>query len=233
MAYIVTPLLLMAILRPASETLLQAEGFPKSVNGSEQVVPAFCAMFVFMWPRSIGERFFAEHGWGTWERLQMSFAQPAQILAGILVPGFVIIMVQQAVLFLAGTLIFDLNANGAVWALPILAVALTLCSLALTLALVGVLRTAVQLEAVGTLVALLFAALGGSLVASFTLPELAQDIAPVTPVYWALEAARDVILENGGAGDVIGRAAVLLGFSAVFLGVAAATFRFADKKGVE
>jgi hypothetical protein len=51
--FLVVPLLVMAITRPAMKAVLQGEGFP-SANGSEQVIPAFCVFFAFFWVRSIG-----------------------------------------------------------------------------------------------------------------------------------------------------------------------------------
>src|SRR3954447_19822173 len=71
--YVFVPLLVMAILKPAEKIILVDEGF-HNANGAEQVVPAFVVMFSFFWMRSIGENFFVEHNWGTWERLQATSA---------------------------------------------------------------------------------------------------------------------------------------------------------------
>lgn len=230
--YVFVPLLIMALLRTADKTLLVQQGFTEA-NGSEQVVPGFTAMFSFFWVRQIGELFFMEHGWGTWDRLQTSSARPAQIIIGKLLPFFFVIALQHATLFGLGTIIFDLNANGAVGGLAIVFTCLNLCVLSLALMLVALCRTVEQLDAVGTALADLFGAVGGALVPSFILPKLVEDIAPATPVYWAVDTSRAVILEGEGLSAVWGPSAVLLGFATVFALVAASRFRFAEPKFVE
>jgi ABC-2 type transport system permease protein len=46
--FVLTPLLVMAILKPTQELVLAQQGFPHA-NGAEQVVPGFIVMFVFFW----------------------------------------------------------------------------------------------------------------------------------------------------------------------------------------
>ena len=234
-SYIVTPLLMMAILRPANELILQTE-FPaqaQNINGAEQVVPAFVVMFSFFWARSIGENFLLEHGWGTWERLQMSFAKPSQILIGKILPVFFILSIQHFVLFVGGALIFSMDWNGAIGGMFFVLLALNVCVMSLGLMLVTICRTMTQVEAIGTLLTLLFAAFGGSLVPSSALPEWAETIAPATPSYWALDAARGVILEGEGLGFVAIPTLAILGFALLFGLVVALRFSFDQAKFAE
>ncbi len=230
--YIFVPLLVMAIMRPAQKIILVQEGF-KHANGAEQVVPAFVVMFSFFWMRSIGENFFAEHGWGTWERLQATGATTAEIMVGKLLPAFVMIAIQNVVLFTAGALIFDLHSEKSVlWLLPV-SFSMIVCILSLTLVLVAFCRTMAQQDAIATLSTMLFAAIGGALVPVKVLPDLAQKVAPVTPAYWALRPAHDLILEGKTGGHVLGPCAVLLGFSLVFCLLTAVRFNFTESKSVE
>lgn len=230
--YVFVPLLVMAILRPAEKIILVDEGF-KDANGAEQVVPAFVVMFSFFWMRSIGENFFVEYNWGTWERLQATSATTAEIMLGKLLPAFVMIGLQNVVLFTAGALIFDLNsAATVVWLVPV-SLSMILCILSLTLVLVAFCKTLAQQDAVATLSTMLFSAIGGALVPVKVLPDLAQNIAPATPAYWALKAARDVILEGKTGVHVLGPCAALLGFTVLFTALTMARFSFSEAKGAQ
>ncbi len=112
----------------------------------------------------------------------------------------------------------------------ILAPALAICVLALTFALVAFCTTMSQLDALGNLLMLVSASLGGALALTATLPGWAQSIAPAIPSHWAMQASTDVILKGDGFGSVIGPTAVLLGFAALFTVLAAIRFRPTDRK---
>ena len=231
-AWIITPLLLMAVLKPAMKTLLVNQGFV-GANGSEQVVPAYTAMFAFFWVGYVGRNFFTEHGWGTWERLQTTDATPAEIMVGKLLPPFFIIAAQQVILFVAGSLIFGLDANGAIWAYSLVTLALIVCVLTLTVMLVALTRTLTQMDALSTLLTMVFATLGGVLVPTFALPNWAEHISPAFPTYWAMKASRELILEGKGFSAVLVPTGVILLFAGAFTLMAVFRFRFVDAKSVE
>jgi ABC-2 type transport system permease protein len=230
--FILTPLLVMAIIKPTQELVLVSRNFPHT-NGSEQVVPGFTIMFAFFWVIFIGRAFFAEHGWGTWERLQATQASAADIMMGKLLPAFVVIAVQMTVLFGVGTLVFDLSSKGPLPALAIVLVPLIGVVLALTLALVSMARTLTQIDAAANLLMMVFAALGGPLAAISALPEWAQTIAPATPSYWAMKASDDVILRGHGVSSVLLPAAVLVAYAALLVLVAVSRFSFSETKTIE
>lgn len=230
--FVLTPLLVMAILKPTQELVLVSRGFPDT-NGSEQVVPGFTIMFAFFWVIFIGRGFFAEHGWGTWERLQATQATAAEIMLGKLLPAFVVIAVQMTILFVAGTLIFDMDSQGPLLALVIVFVPLITTVLALTLALVAMCRTLVQIDAAANLLMMIFAALGGSLAVIAALPDWAQTVSPATPSYWAVKASDKVILEGEGVSAVLTPALILVLFTLVFTLLAVSRFSFGESKAIE
>jgi ABC-2 type transport system permease protein len=230
--FLLIPLLTMAVMRPTSKEILVAQGF-EGANGAEQVVPGFAVMFAFFWISFIGRNFLVEHGWGTWERLHTTPAGAAKIMIGKLLPAFVIISVQFTLLFAVGTLVLGMDSEGPLLALVIVVLPLIMSVLALTVALVAVCRTLAQIDAIGNLATLVFACVGGSLTPLSVLPQWAQDIAPATPAYWVLKAARSVILEGDGVSAVLAPAGVLLAFTAVFAVIAMLRFRIGEVKSVE
>jgi ABC-2 type transport system permease protein len=230
--FILTPLLVMAVIKPTQQVVLRGQGYIHA-NGAEQVVPGFITMFAFFWVAFVGRNFVAEHGWGTWERLQVSPATPGDIMLGKVLPAFLVILAQMGILFGLGYLLFGLTSKGPAWSLILVAVPLATCVLALTLALVGLVRTLTQVDAFGNLITMLFASLGGALAAIAVLPGWARDIAPATPGYWANKAAANVILNGKDVGAVLGPAAVLVAFTVGFAVVAATTFNFSEAKSIE
>jgi len=228
--FLLVPLLVMVILKNTQKAALLAAGY-HNVTGAEQVVPGFTVMFAFFWLAWVGRTIYAEHGWGTWDRLQ-AMASTTEVMVGKLLPAFILITLQMIMLFVIGDLALGLKSKGPLVSLVILAPALSICVLAVTFAIVSVCRTMTQLDAFANLLVLVFASLGGALALTAALPGWAQSIAPIVPSHWAMQASTDVILKGHGIGSVLGPTAVLLGFSAVFLVVAGIRFRPTDRKMV-
>lgn len=230
LVFLIVPLLVMTILKDTQKASLIAAGY-HNVTGAEQAVPGITAMFAFFWVAFIGRTFFAEHGWGTWERLQ-AMGSPAEVVVGKLLPAFLVITGQMILLFVIGDLALGMKSKGSLPVLVIVAPALAVCVLALMFALFAMCRTLSQLDAFANLLTMVFAALGGALALQVALPGWVQTISPATPTYWALKAASNVILDGKGIGSVIGPTAILLGFAAAFSALAAVRFRATDVKAV-
>lgn len=223
------PLVAIAFITPVYRAVLAGEGFA-GATGVEQAVPGMAAMFGFFLAGFIGFAFFREHGYGTWSRLRAGPASGIEILASKLAVPLGLALVQQALLFGAGALVFGLHVRGAVVALALVAAAFSLCLVTYGVALVSICRTINQLNTFDNLGAMVFAALGGALLPVAALPAWARPIAPVTPTYWAMRGFRAVILEAGGIEAVLLPLVVLLGFAALFLAVSLLRFRFDDAK---
>jgi ABC-2 type transport system permease protein len=228
--FLLIPLLTMVIMRSTQKAALLAAGY-RHVNGAEQAVPGFTVMFAFFWLLFIGRTFFAEHGWGTWERMQAMASTP-EVVMGKLLPGFAVIVAQMIVLFAVGDLALGLTSKGPLLSLLILAPVMASCVLSLCFAIVSFCPTLSATDAVSNLLMLVFAALGGALTLVTLLPQWAQSIAPAIPSYWAMKASTDVILKGKGVGAVVGPVGVLLAFSVAFTVLAFVRFRPTDRKSI-
>jgi ABC-2 type transport system permease protein len=78
-----------------------------------------------------------------------------------------------------------------------------------------------QAAAVGTFAGLALAALGGCMVPLEIFPDTMQTVARATPHAWALEALDELIVDNGGVGQILAPLGVLAAFAAVLLALAA------------
>lgn len=228
---LVAPVVMIAFLTPAFEPAMRAAGHT-SATGAEHAVPGMVTMFSFFAAGLVGFAFFREHGWGTWNRLRASQARPFEIAAGKATPPVLLVLTQQAALFVLGVTVFGLHIRGAVAGVVLVSVALTLCLTVLGVLFAAVLRSSQQLNTVSNLTVMVLAGLGGAFTPISVLPGWAQALAPLTPTFWAMEGYRTVILDGAGVAAVALPCGVLLAFAAGFTAVAVRRFSFDETKHV-
>jgi ABC-2 type transport system permease protein len=221
--------LAMAFAKPSFGGALRDAGY-RGANGAEQVVPGLSILLCFMMVAFVGEAFFREHRWFTWDRLRASALSSWEIVLGKLAPMYAFVLGALVLLFGAGFLVLDLGWPRAPLGLVPLLLALPLCLVALALALVAVSRSYLQLSALANVVGLGLAGLGGALVPIQTLPEWVRTVATVTPTYWAMRGFRALFLEDAGAGAVLLPTAMLLLFTALFATVSLWRLRLNERK---
>ena len=226
---VLMPIALMALLRGSLADQLELQGY-RDANGAEIAVPGSAVLFGLFGISVVGYGFFREYRWGTADRLRASPLSTTQIVVGKLTAPIITIAGQLIALFAAGELLFDLEINGSVLGVILVAVAFILCVVAAGAALFAVCRTYQQLNAIVNLAAVLLAGIAGAIVSFETLPEWAQDIAPATPAYWAMEGFTRVVLEGEGAGATLVPVAILLAMAALFTAIAVRVFNAADGK---
>ncbi len=224
------PLVVMPLFGETMGLSLRASGFADA-TGAEQVVPGQVVLFGFFVGGSVGFTVFREHGWKTWDRLRASAAPSAALLGGFGLPWVIIHVAWQALLFAAGALVLGLKLNGgSPVALFLILLGYSLCVISLILLTTATFRTVNQLNAFQNVGAMVFGGLGGALVPLEQLPGWAQAIAPVTPAYWAMRGHTDVLLRQGGVGDVLLEFGVLVGVAVVVGAFAVGRFRIDETK---
>jgi ABC-2 type transport system permease protein len=199
-------------------------------SGADFAIPAQIVEFGFFLAPFTGFLFFRDHGWKTWSRLRASPASSADIVAGKAAPMVALGLLQVIILSTVGSQILHLHLHGEALALLPVAFTYVCCSVAVGVALTAVLRTSQQLNAIGFLGATLMGALGGALVPIATLPVWTRAIAPVTPQYWAMRSARDVILNHQPASAVTLPVLILAMFTAGFVVIAVRRLRMDHAK---
>jgi ABC-2 type transport system permease protein len=222
---------LTAFLTPAFRNVIEASYGP-GFNGAEQAVPGMAVMFAFFLVANGAFGVFREHGWNTWTRLRASALRPSEVLVGKAVLPFVSAVAYFVVLFAAGFAVFGLQHRGSLGMLAVVSGCFAVCLATLSLAMVAVSRTVMQVNALGSVTAMLFAGLGGALTPREVLPGWARPLGPISPGYWAMEGYRAVLLD-GSAGRAATCALVLVGFGVLFGGVAVVRFRFDEHKVAE
>jgi ABC-2 type transport system permease protein len=197
----------------------------------QMLVPAYTVMFAFFLVMNVGWIFVDERRQGTLKRLRAAPVTRAQILLGKLIPYLFLSVGQGLFLLAAGRLIFGMRWGPASWSLgeqilALLPVVLStsLAAMALAMLVAAVARTEIQVTLYGAVPALLLALIGGCVLPREMMSEQAQRISFLTPQGWALDAYRELLFADPTYAPnmtIVARAcAVLVGFAAVFLGLA-------------
>jgi ABC-2 type transport system permease protein len=156
------PLLLMAFLMPAAGAQLHQEGYA-GASGAEQVVPGMAVLFAFLSTSLICTLFFREHAWGTWDRLRASSASSLDLVLGKVVPLYVCLLAQMAVLFGVGAVAFGYRPNGSWLALAAILAVFVAALVLFGVMLVAVFATLDEAMVTGNLGGMVMAGLGGAL----------------------------------------------------------------------
>ncbi|MGW2182067.1 ABC transporter permease [Streptomyces sp. NPDC001732] len=189
-SYVAIPMVLMLVLRPLYVEALE--------SGTVQAVTGPLVMFSVFALAVVGNSIMVEREWRTWDRLRSTRAGQAELLLGKLVPCFVILMVQQSVLMVYGSLVLGLSLPAAVIGWVALAIAvwgLALLSMGAFLATVA--RSRGDLGMVTDLGAISISAIGGALVPVELMEGWTRDIAPFSPGYWAMSLLRAALVGDG------------------------------------
>ncbi len=200
-------------------------GEVESVGASNFTLPAYLTMFVFFVAAMSAESIARERQGQTLERLLSNGARRESIILGKFVGIAFRGLLQLAVLWAAGILIFGIDLG-----LSPVAVVLISVLMALTSAAFGVMlaRFVVDIRAAstaGVLVSLTLAPIGGCWWPLFITPEWMQSLAKLTPHGWANGAFNKLMLFGAEFSDVSQEMIALAAFGAAFLAIALWRFR--------
>lgn len=199
---------------------------PSSV---QQNVPAWLIFSMFFVVVPIAAVFLAERQHGTLQRLATQRVSFGLILAGKLLPFFVVNQVQAVVMVLVGQHLVPLaggkalvlpHSGAALFALWLMAAAVSLAAVAWALLIASVARTSEQATVIGGVGNILMGAIGGIMVPKFVMPATMQALTQVSPMAWALDGFHRVMLRDGSAADILPSAAALVSFALAALAVA-------------
>jgi len=180
----------------------------------QQSISGYTVMFVFLVAGFMAGWSIEEKRNGILRRLRSSPVNTASLLAGKLLHGLVISLVQILVLFLACSLIFKLNLGKDPLAFVLVSVAL-----ATTVACLGMLTSAIKLPGSAiTAPLVIFALLGGCLFPSDFFPPFLRTVSYFIPHTWAMTAYQDLLVRGQGLAQVLPEIGVLLLFAVIFFG---------------
>lgn len=201
------------------------KNIPKTTAVYSWIVPGFTVMFAFFVISVMARSFISERENGTLRRLMMAPISPISVLAGKTIPFYVTSVLQCAMLFLCGRLLFGMSWGPA----PMYLIPVILCTSLAATSLGLLLATAVhsdqQVSSYGTTLILVLSSMSGCFFPRDMFPQTMKKISLFTPHGWALKAF-DAVLSQATV-DLITVStccAMLLLFAAIFF--TAGTWRF-------
>lgn len=198
----------------------------------QQNVPAWLVFGMFFVVASLAGLFVQERSTGTLARLQSLGVPRPMLLASKALPYLGVNAVQAALMLAVGVWVMPriggdaLSLQGIHWsALAVAVGAVSLAAVGLALVLACAVRSHAQAAAVGPILNVLMAAVGGIMVPAFVMPAAMQRLAGWSPMNWGLEALLTVLLRGGDVAATLPHVGKLVAFAALMWVVAIALFR--------
>lgn len=195
-------------------------------TGIDQSSPGMMAMFATFGMTGAAAVLLQERQWGTLRRLAVMPINKMSIIGGKWLGVVLAGILQMLLLIGAGALLFKVAWGNNPLALLIMVVSFALCVSALGLLLAALVKTIAQANSLGTILVLSISALGGAWWPLEIVPDWLQTVAKLSPISWAMSGFQDIIVRNQGVTAVLPEAAVLLLFTAVFLGIGLWRFKW-------
>lgn len=201
---------------------------------SQTSVPGFAVLFVFLAASTVARGIFEERKAGTLRRLLSAPLSRSTILAGKMVPIFLLTLVQIIFIFLAGALLLPLLGFGKLtigsqplaWAVTSILIAL--CSTCLGILIASLARTEAQVGGISNAMLWVAGIVGGAIVPAFIIQQMPvlNVLSRLVPHSWASGAYYDILMRGKGLLDIWPNLVMLLAFSAVFFFVGVRRFKF-------
>ncbi|HEY0819852.1 MAG TPA: ABC transporter permease [Rhizobacter sp.] len=198
----------------------------------QQNVPAWLVFGMFFVVASLAGLVVEERHSGTLARLRSLGVSRGMLLASKGLPYLGVNAVQAALMLAVGVWVMPsiggdaLSLAGVHWPALLLALAaISVAAVSLALAIACAVRTHAQAAAVGPILNVLMAAIGGIMVPKFVMPMAMQRIAEWSPMNWGLEALLNVVLRGGDIASTAPQLARLSLFAALMFGIALVLFQ--------
>jgi ABC-2 type transport system permease protein len=202
---------------------MRVERLPDSF---QQNVPGYTVFGIFWIVSLIAASIHEEKRQGTFRRLLVAPLGRSSMLAGKLLPYFLINLVQAAVMLGAASLIFGLDLGRSPLGLFVVAASAAAAASGLGVLVSAFARTEAQIGGLTSLLLLTLSAIGGCFVPRVVMPDWLRSVGMASPHAWALDGFQDILVRGYGLVEVLPRAGVLFGFALAFFVVGSWRFRF-------
>ncbi|HEX2585908.1 MAG TPA: ABC transporter permease [Steroidobacteraceae bacterium] len=185
-----------------------------------RIVGGYAVMFLLFALSGSSAAFFDEKNSGIFRRLLSAPVSRAQLLWSRFVYGVLFGLAQLTTLFLAGELLYGVDAIGHIGNLIVVCICVAAACTAFGMLLSAITRSAAAASSLATLIVIFMSACGGAWFPISLMPEFMQHIAHYTLVYWAIEAFGAVLWAGDSFVQLLPILGVLLGITAVVMSVA-------------
>ncbi len=215
-----------------------SQTFPVNlVGGGEELgiqasVPGFIVLFVFLTAQTTAQSIYDEKKVGSFRRLLAAPIGRFELLAGKIVPNFVVTSLQILVIFLVCVFVLPLLGIDALKlgndlvALILVSLLIGLCSSSFGVLIAAFARTESQVSGLSQVALWVMGALGGAFMPRFLMGDFLNTISQVIPHSWASEAYYDLLLRGKDLAAVGPEMGVLTAFTVIFFAIGLWKFDF-------
>ena len=192
----------------------------------QQNVPAWLVFAIFFVAIPFSNTFISERNLGVQRRLTTTGMGPASQFIGKLVPYFIVNLMQVGLMLVAGAWLVPclggdaLQIQGSPIALFVLACCISIAALSLALVISVMAGTTEQATLASGIGNVVLAALGGVMVPRFIMPQAMQKLSDISPMAWGLDGFLELLLHDGGLGDIVNHIVKLCVFSLIMVSIA-------------
>lgn len=196
---------------------------PQGLNQSSPGMMAMFATFAMVGGAAV---LIQERQSGTLRRLLVMPIHKGSIILGKLLGILFTGVLQMSLLIVVAALFFDVPWGNSPLALAVIVFAFGLAITSLSMMMAALTKTLAQANALGTIIVLSIAALGGAWWPLDIVPNWMQLVGRFSPISWAMDGFQDIITRGLGVTAVLPETAVLLAFAALFLSIGVWRFRY-------
>ncbi len=198
----------------------------KDFSGLDVAVPAIIAFVInFLILLLTALLFVRERSYGTRERLMITPLRPQEHVAGYIITGIVLALIEAAVILTISIGFFGVQIRGNILLLFIGILLYGTTFVCLGAFLSNFARNELQAVQMGPLVAFPSMALSGFLVPIETLPDWLEPFSNIVPLTYGIRVLKGIMLKNHGLGELWFEFGVIFAFCITMLALALLTVR--------
>jgi ABC-2 type transport system permease protein len=211
------------------EELVAARGQADQGIAAAHAFAGMAVQFILFASVEGGVGLLYERQKGLWRRLRAAPVTRWVLLGSKAVSQALIALLITVVMFAFGVGLFHVRFSGSLagFVLVSIAYALTASTFGLLIAALG--KTPQAARGISVMAVLLMVLLGGAWIPMFLFPDWLQEATLLIPTRWAVDGLEGATWRGLGLAALAPKAAALLGFSALFGGLAAVRFRWEEE----
>lgn len=186
------------------------------------LVPGYSLMFLFFLVSDIATLVVQERQLGTLRRVLTSPVKKFVILAGKVIPYFLVGICQLLVVFLISSLIFNFSLGSSIPALMLMIIACAISVTGFGIMIAAIAKTEGQASGLTILVVLIMAVAGGAISPNIKVPTLEY----LTPHYWTIKGFQNLFILQQGLESIWLPAGIITALGLAFFIIGMLKFRY-------
>ncbi len=189
-------------------------------------VPGYAVMFMLFGTSFAGASLLSEKESGTLLKLRSLPIRRVDIIGGKLSSNFIVALLQAAILFAVGRLVFGMWLGNSLAGLCLLIIVTAFSATGLGMLIAALSKTRSQATGLSILIILTSSALGGSWWPLYIVPHWMQTFAHITLTAWSMDGFNQLLVYGNGLSAILPSVTALVVMGLLFFSIALWRFRW-------